>query len=258
MIEQRLAATLEQALAQAGAVSGGVGGSVCHGTDARQERSVMQRSFVPRAERSAPQAVKGRYGDERDEIVAEGPVRGRTPVLVGLAPDPMAPAWLPRPRAGRRRRGVGGAQADRQQRRRQRTRQARRPGILRPRPHRAAHPAGQQPRHRRSRQSRPHRARRAGRDARSSGTARSKSIASPRAGCGSRAGWSATRSAGARSTNCCPRRPASRSPCPTSSSMSPTRRSRCARRTARSASRCAGAAICRAGSRASSPPRRRG
>ena len=48
----------------------------------------------------------------------------------------------------------------------------------------------------------------------SSGTAASKSIGSPRAACGSRARSSATRSAGARSTNCFRRRPASRSRLP--------------------------------------------
>ena len=60
----------------------------------------------------------------------------------------------------------------------------------------------------------------------------------------------AARSAGARSTNCCRRRAASRSGCPTSRSISPTRRSRWRRRTAGSASRWRARAISPAASRA--------
>ena len=50
---------------EASAVPGGKrlrnrGGSICHRADARQERRVMQTSFVPCAERSAVKAVKGR------------------------------------------------------------------------------------------------------------------------------------------------------------------------------------------------------
>ena len=61
-------------------------------------------------------------------------------------------------------RGRGGmdlAQADRRRLYPRRTGAARRPGDLHARPRRLPHPAGQQPRHRRSRQSRPRRVRRA-------------------------------------------------------------------------------------------------
>ena len=106
------------------------------------------------------------------------------------------------------------AAADRDAFPEERVRAARRDRELSSRPRRLAHPAGQQPRHRRSQASRPRRALRAHPDAaeverqlRGLPHRRSRRAAA-------RAGWSTARSAGARSTSCCRRRATSRSRCP--------------------------------------------
>ena len=63
MVEQRLGAAVEQALAQAGAVPWASSGSVGHRrATARQQRRACNGAFVPRAERSAARAVKGPHG----------------------------------------------------------------------------------------------------------------------------------------------------------------------------------------------------
>ena len=83
----------------------------------------------------------------------------------------------------------------------ERVRAARRHRQLPPRSRRPAHPGGQQPRHRRSEASRPHRPLRAHPNAAEDGTAASRSIASSRAAFGCAGSWSMAASAGARSTS---------------------------------------------------------
>ena len=171
MIEQRLAAAVEQALAQAGAVARRRRmGSVCHRAATLGKSGAPCNAALCRARNGRRrERLKDAMVAERDdqEAAESAPVRGSAPAHAasGAATQWIA-ARLPRAAilvavAG----GVGGAQADRQQCRRQRAGEARGAGDLHARPHRASHPAGQQPRHRRSRQSRPHRAGRAGPDA---------------------------------------------------------------------------------------------
>ena len=125
-----------------------------------------------------------------------------------------------------------------------RVRAARSHRELSPRPRRLAHPAGQQPRHRRSQAARPRpRASRDDPDAaqverqlRGLPDRRARRAAARPAG-------QRARSAGARSTSCCRRRAASRSSCPISCSTSPTAASRWRRRSGRSASRSRAPAI---------------